>query len=130
MSMTIHQSYKTHGEIFDFKKLQPGWCPHGDGISFSDRIISIALKLNFAAIENKLFETKAFPGCDGEIEFVIYCKNHWFEFMIENDGVIEFSHEYDSKEIESENISMSMEEALEKIKEIQFSIDKCREKKQ
>lgn len=113
-------SYKNSKIILSFEKLEDGW-HYGEGISIKKNIIEIALELDRKAYECGYFETDAFPGLDGEAAFTIYYGDDYFEFMIENNGMINFSHEYNDEEINYDS-KITFEEALTKIERIKDEI--------
>ena len=105
--------YNDSPKILEFEKLEEGW-HYGEGTSIKKEIIEKALKLDKKAYDCGYFETDAFPGIDGEIVFTIYDENDYFEFIIENNGIVTYVHEYKDEKVCCES-NVSFDKALEKI---------------
>jgi hypothetical protein len=91
-------SSPTEKKIKSFKEFQDGWC-YGDGIEFSNEIIKQAIKLNKLFIDHDFFITNAFPGANGEIMVSLYEDIHYFQFIIEPSGSIEYLREDNSVKV-------------------------------
>ncbi|MBE0481609.1 MAG: hypothetical protein IBX68_11605 [Dehalococcoidia bacterium] len=67
-----------------------------------------------------MFDVDAFPGIDGEIMIGVYYKRDYLEFIIEQDGLVTFSHEVGEREVASED-GLHLNDAIKKLG--QFSED-------
>ena len=105
--------YYGSSKILGFENLEDGW-HFGEGYAINKDIIKKALKLDKEAFECRFFETDAFPGLDGEIAFTIYYQDDYFEFIIENNEMVNYFHEYKDVEVDCES-NISFHEALDKI---------------
>ena len=108
-----HVGYSESPKILEFKTLEEGW-HWGEGSSIKNEIIQKTLELDKKAYEFGYFVTDAFPGLDGEIAFTIYYKDDYFEFIVENNGMVTYVHEYKDEEVFCES-NIPFNEALEKI---------------
>lgn len=97
--------------IRNFATLARGWS-YGEGVPFSDRVISAAIAFNREAIKRDILTTDAFPGFDGEIMVTVYHQDHYLEFIFENDGSVTFCHEKDEQDLAYQQ-GLSLKEALD-----------------
>ena len=112
-SLDINIGYEESHKILSFNALKDGW-HFGEGVAVKKDIIKMALALDREAYKYGYYVTDAFPGLDGEIAFTIYFGYDYFEFLIENNGLINFFHEYKNKDVSIES-NISLKKALKKI---------------
>lgn len=97
-------------KVRGFSELPTGWY-FGEGVPPSRDILDTALSLLLKADELGFDNADAFPGASGEIQIAVYRDDDNYEFTVEHNGVITFSHDENEREIYYEN-NLSLEEAL------------------
>jgi hypothetical protein len=107
---------RTLEKIQSFRNNVPGW-HYGQGVPANDTVISrasaIVLSMALAGIE----ETSAFPGIDGEIMVTGYDGAHYYEAIVETDGSISLTYEFQDAEKFSKE-RMPEEEATTKLQQL------------
>ena len=109
----------TEQKIQGFKNLPYGW-DYGEGATPTDDTISIARRLNTAALRVGFDKTNAFPGTGGEIQVTAYHDSFYLEMTIELDGLITFVFDNNDQEIEYRK--MTLDQVMVKIHAFQGMI--------
>jgi hypothetical protein len=98
-------------KVRDFIDLSEGW-HFGGGLPPSRENLSKAQGLLIKVEELEFDNADAFPGIDGEIQVAIYRGDDDYEFTIERNGTITFTHDENGKELRYEQ-GLSLDEAIE-----------------
>lgn len=101
-------------KIAEYRTYKDGW-RWGEGIAFSDLVVSNATLLNEKAHSAGMTKTDCFPGTDGTLQISVYAERASWYFDAEQDGSIYWSE--DIAGIENEG-KITVEEAIEMIEEI------------
>ena len=111
-SLAINQSNTAESKIQAFSRLKDGWS-YSEGIAFDESVISLSLELLRECNERGLLRTNAFPGLNGEILLVVYCKKDSLEFTVEPDCTITFCRDVDGAG--EPILGLSFQDAVERI---------------
>lgn len=99
----------TAQKIIGFSRYPEGW-RYGRGATPSRQAIATALEINYeAALAG--FETDGFLGEDKEIRVTIYHGDHYLQFTIDDEGLIECVRENGRVEVARKD-ALSREDAL------------------
>lgn len=112
----IDWQHPIRSKIKDFATFEEGW-HYGEGESFSNEIISLALEVHDFFYNNSFLTLDAFPGFNGEIRVTAYPKNYYFEATIEDVNNITFLIEDSNDEEIFYADNLSIEELKTLIKE-------------
>lgn len=103
-------------KIETFSRLGEGWS-FGDGLRFEDSVINTAKSLVLHARKHGFLESDAFPGMQGDVLIRIYQGLHCLEFTVRNERCIDYVHEVEDAEIESED-DLTLDASTSKIQEL------------
>ncbi|HEX3864614.1 MAG TPA: hypothetical protein VHY35_23255 [Stellaceae bacterium] len=92
----------TVGKIRSFSDLVQGW-HYGTGSAPSSEVIEESLRIHSAIISLGFGETDAFPGIDGEVLIAAYFDLHYIDVLIEENGLITLTYEFDDAVVSSES---------------------------
>jgi len=85
-------------KILSFGDLEVGW-HYGEGGPIDSQTITAALEIYWQFFLAEFDDTDAFPGVDGEIMVTAYRGNHYVEVIVENDGTMSLSYEFEDVEM-------------------------------
>jgi hypothetical protein len=88
----------------------PGWA-HGDGDAFSADVVKTARRVLTIAASLGLDGTDVFPRRDGGLVASVYTGLDVHDFTVHADGTLEWLHEHDDVEIESQPVTFAELEA-------------------
>src|SRR5258706_1989414 len=101
----------TMQKVREFADLSEAW-HFGEGVSPSRENLIKAQSLLAKVEELEFDKADAFPGIDGEIQVAIYRSDDDYEFTIERNGTITFTHDENGKELRYEQ-GLSLDDAIE-----------------
>jgi hypothetical protein len=97
-SVELAASADTATKILSFGQLPVGW-HYGEGGPINRNIINTAIALFWQFFWPRFTDTDAFPGVDGEIMVTAYEGNHYVEVIVEADGTMSLTHEFEDEEM-------------------------------
>jgi hypothetical protein len=108
-------NYTTREKIHSFAQYKDKWS-FGEGVSFSDNVIELAIKFYEKVMDSAYYRNDAFPSLEGEIIIKIYQNDDIGEFCIKPNGLIDFAHEYQDED-RAHIQDMDINVAIAKMKE-------------
>jgi hypothetical protein len=88
----------TAEKIISFGSLPNGW-HYGEGRAPDEKTIKSALAVFWQFHRAGFEDTDAFPGINKEIMITAYRGDHYLEVLVENNGTISFSYEFDGEDV-------------------------------
>jgi hypothetical protein len=116
----------TAEKILSFRNLPLGW-HYGNGGPIDDAVIASAIQLYWLMLQNRLINTDAFPGADGEIQLTAYHtaldgNRHYIGIMIEPTGELSLVYEIDGQDGRQPIEAADLETVKTTLREIAGSI--------
>jgi hypothetical protein len=113
---SITATVETAKKIASFCNLAVGW-HYGDGGPVSQPTIAAAESILWTLVLEGISDTNAFPGINGEVMVTAYSDGHYIEAIVENDGSISLTHEFNDVEMFSKE-HMLQADAMAKLRDI------------